>query len=207
MLELKSIWMKLGATTALQDCELSLSRGERVVLCGPNGAGKSTLLQLLAGVLEPSRGELLLDGKALHGRLREGQQGVGYVPEAADPPEHLSVAELLRFVAAVKGCAALSAEALAPLAMESILNKRIAELSLGERRRACLAAALTGDPTLLLLDEPTNGLDAEGTKALAEMLAIPNKERILVCATHDLDFAKAVETRRLSMHSGRIRED
>lgn len=204
MLEVKAIAKHLGATAALQDCSVALSLGERVIISGPNGAGKSTLLQLLAGVLQPDRGELLLSGKPLHGRLREGQQNAGYVPEAADPPGHLSVAELLHFVASVKGCAPPSAELLAPLALESILEKPIAELSLGQRRRACLAAALTGDPTLLLLDEPTNGLDAQATAALATMLATPNEKRILICATHDLDFAAAVETRRIEMREGRI---
>jgi ABC-type multidrug transport system ATPase subunit len=181
-------------------------RGERLVIHGRNGAGKSTLLQVLAGVLSPDRGVLLLDGNPLHGRRREGQKQVGYVPEAADPPGHLSVGELLHFVAAVKGCDPPSAESLAPLALEELMGERISELSLGQRRRACLAAALTGQPSILLLDEPTNGLDLQASQALAAMLAIANPERILICATHDLDFASAVETRRVEMSAGAIVE-
>jgi ABC-type multidrug transport system ATPase subunit len=124
------------------------------------------------------------------------------VPEAADPPGHLSVAELLHFVSAVKKCASVSREIVEILQLPELLGEPIGELSLGQRRRACLAAALTGDPQLLLLDEPTNGLDAEATGALAEMLAESRPSRVLICATHDLAFAGRIETRRVELVKG-----
>ncbi len=201
MLEVKNIGKRLGSTWALDDLSFTVARGERLVVCGPNGVGKSTLLQVLAGVLQPDRGALFWDEKPLHGRQGKGQQIVGYVPEAADPPGHLCVGELLEFVAAVKACATPSEELLAPLQVQELLGERISELSLGQRRRACLAASLVGEPAILLLDEPTNGLDSDATKALASMLATPDDNRVLICATHDMDFAAAVETRRLNMGS------
>jgi ABC-type multidrug transport system ATPase subunit len=205
MLELKKVSKRLGENWALDECNLAVARGERLVISGVNGAGKSTLLQVLANVLVPDRGELLLDGAPLYGPGKPHR--VGYVPEAADPPEHLTVAELLHFVAAVKGCAAATAESLEPLHLQELMGQRIAELSLGQRRRACLAAAFTGDPELLLLDEPTNGLDADSIAALAPLLARANEKRILICATHDLNFAKAIESRHANMASGRIMPD
>jgi ABC-2 type transport system ATP-binding protein len=204
VLKVQQLSKRLGPNLALDKCSFEVDHGERLVIRGDNGAGKSTLLQILAAVLRPDRGQILLDGEALHGRQRqrEGPHKVGYVPEAADPPGHLSVAELLHFVAAVKSCASPSAEFLAPLRIEEILGQRIYELSLGQRRRACLSAAFTGDPVLLLLDEPTNGLDTDSISALATMLAQPAAKRILICATHDTDFAKAVATREITLHHG-----
>jgi ABC-2 type transport system ATP-binding protein len=205
MLELKKLSKRLGSHWALDECSLAVSRGERLVIGGANGAGKSTLLQVLAKVLTPDRGQLLLDGEPLYGPGRP--HSVGYVPEAADPPGHLTVAELLHFVAAVKGCSAATMESLEPLDLQELMGQRIAELSLGQRRRACLAAAFTGDPEILLLDEPTNGLDPASIMALGTLLASPASDRILICATHDLDFAKSIETRHLTMASGKIAPD
>ncbi len=202
MLELKMLKKRLGSTWALDQCSLVVARGQRVVIGGANGAGKSTLLQVLANVLEPDRGQILYDGVPLHGLGRPHR--VGYVPEAADPPGHLTVAELLHFVAAVKGCASASSESLQALQLQHLMGQRIAELSLGQRRRACLAAAFTGDPEILLLDEPTNGLDQRSIEALADLLATPHEDRILICATHDSDFASAIETEHLEMAKGRI---
>lgn len=206
MLEIKNIRKRLGSNLALDDCSLRAAPGERIVVRGSNGAGKSTLLQVLAGVLAADEGSLSWRGKALHGKQSEVRQSIGYVPEAADPPGHLSVAELLHFVSAVKKCESVSAEVVELLQLRELLSEPIAELSLGQRRRACLAAALTGDPELLLLDEPTNGLDAEATTALARLLAQPHDSRVLICATHDLDFASAIETRRVEIARGSFAE-
>jgi ABC-type multidrug transport system ATPase subunit len=202
VLEIKNISKRLGSNLALDDCSLRVKAGERIVVRGSNGAGKSTLLQVLAGVLTADRGELLWEGIRLHGKRSKMRQSIGYVPEAADPPGQLSVAELLHFVAAVKKCESVSAELIALLQLGELLGEPIGELSLGQRRRACLAAALTGDPKLLLLDEPTNGLDAEAIEALSQLLAKPDDSRVLICATHDLDFASAIETRRVEIASG-----
>lgn len=206
MLEIKNLSKRLGPNLALDDCCLRVDAGQRLVIRGSNGAGKSTLLQILAGVLSPDRGALLWQGLPLHGRRSKVRQSLGYVPEAADPPGHLSVADLLHFVAAVKGCAATSSELVERLCVSELLGERIAELSLGQRRRACLAAALTGDPQILLLDEPTNGLDADAALALAELLAMARPDRLLVCATHDLEFATRIETRRVEMAKGNFVE-
>ena len=120
------------------------------------------------------------------------------MPEAGDPPPHLTVAELGALVAALKRVdAALPVER---LQLAGFLDQRIGSLSLGQRRRACLAAALLGDPWLLVLDEPTNGLDPGGAEVLAGLLREHTAAGgAALVATHDLRFADAVAAERLDL--------
>ncbi|MCP4446408.1 MAG: ATP-binding cassette domain-containing protein [Myxococcales bacterium] len=200
MLEIDGVFKRLGHTVAVRDCSLQIAAGERVAISGPNGAGKSTLLRIVAGVIAPDRGSVRWKGSELRGK---GRRDVGYVPEAADPPGHLTVGELLHVIAATKSCKPCSRELVERLEIEELLGARIFEISLGQRRRACLAAALVGDPELLLLDEPTNGLDAAAIAMLAELL-VEDAERAVLLVTHDEEFAGQVGTRRVTMRDGGV---
>jgi ABC-2 type transport system ATP-binding protein len=198
MLEVKNISKRLGHTHAVRECSLTVLDGQRLAISGANGAGKSTLIRMMAGIIEPDRGSIHWNNSELRGSLR---RLVGYVPEAADPPGHLSVAELLHLVAATKQCEPCSRELVERLELETLLGARVSDLSLGQRRRACLVAALVGDPELLLLDEPTNGLDASAIGNLAELLA-EDSSRTVVLITHDRSFAEATATRHITMEAG-----
>jgi ABC-2 type transport system ATP-binding protein len=129
---------------------------------------------------------------------------LGYVPEAADPPGHLSCDELHALVAAVKSAPLLGPELRARLGLTDLGGHRIDQMSLGQRRRACLGAALIGDPAVLILDEPTNGLDVGGVETLIDLL----RSRLaagttLLVASHDVDFLDAVGALRLRLEAGR----
>lgn len=198
MLELSGIEKRLGRATVIRNLSLEVRAGERVVIAGPNGAGKSTLLRIIAGVISPDRGSIRWNGADLVGLHR---RQLGYVPEGADPPGELTVAELLNLVRATKGCEPISRSIVERLDLDGLVNARICELSLGQRRRACLAAALTGNPPLLLLDEPTNGLDAAAISELGGLID-ENDSHTVLLVTHDSGFAERVSTRRLTMVEG-----
>jgi ABC-type multidrug transport system ATPase subunit len=190
---------RLGGTQALDDVSFDHDVGVLAIL-GENGAGKSTLLQILVGLIRPDSGLVTLAGRT----VADSRHALGFVPEAADPLPFLSVYELLSLVAAVKATPLLE-EAIDALGLRALLDQRIGTLSLGQRRRACVAAALTGRPWLLVLDEPTNGLDAEGTETLARTL-----ERHVagggtaVVATHDVAFCDRIARKTIRLHAGRI---
>jgi ABC-type multidrug transport system ATPase subunit len=181
--------------------------GEAVGVVGENGAGKSTLLSVCAGVLALDRGAVTIDGASVWGPRRErvrARARLGYVPEAADPPGHLSCDELHALVAAVKSAPLLGPELRARLGLTDLGGHRIDQMSLGQRRRACLGAALIGDPAVLILDEPTNGLDVGGVETLIDLL----RSRLaagttLLVASHDVDFLDRVGAVRLRLEAGR----
>jgi ABC-type multidrug transport system ATPase subunit len=194
-LRVVEVTKSLGGRRVLDRLSLAAAAGVTAVL-GRNGSGKTTLLRIVAGVLEPDEGAVFVAGRP----LERARHLVGYVPEAADPPAHLTVAELLALVAALRRAPPLEPSLREPLGVPAIADRRIASLSLGQRRRACLAAALVGAPALLVLDEPTNGLDPTGIETLATLLrAHAAAGRTALVATHDLDFAASVDARNLQL--------
>lgn len=166
---------------------------------GPNGAGKSTLLRLLAGLLEPTRGSIWVDGASPAALRLAG--GIGLVPEAPALPDYLTTREFLAGLARLTDAEAVRMHRLADIA-----DRRLGTLSLGQKRKVELAAALTGDPHLLLLDEPTNGLDPFATAHLRETISDLNDgKRAIVVSSHHLDELQRTADRVLIFARGRCR--
>jgi ABC-type multidrug transport system ATPase subunit len=195
-LEVEGLRKRFGPREVLRGCALRLDGGALAVL-GGNGAGKSTLLAILAGLVPPDPGSALsLGGVPLTAQRAQ----VGYVPESLVPFADLRAGEFLALVAALKHVQAPASVGEPPAHLSS---KSMGALSLGERRRVCLAAALLGAPRLLLLDEPSNGLDAE---ARAAVLAVLRRHLaqggLVLLATHDLTFADALGAARVVLADG-----
>lgn len=189
ILRVERLRVKRGGRVIVDDLELTANAGEIVGLVGKNGCGKSTLLMAIAGVLAPSDGRVLVDGASVWGVQRErvrARRALGYVPEGADPPGFLLGAELWAVCAASRGTAPPSPELVERLGLDELRDLALERMSLGQRRRACIAAALLGPPKLLVLDEPDNGLDAKRTDALVALVrAHAAAGNATVLATHD----------------------
>ena len=195
---------RLGGRPVVDDVTLACADREAVALLGDNGAGKSTLLKMVVGIVEPTSGSVLLDRTPLHGRAYQMRRHLGYLPETSCPLPHLTVRELLHLVAALKGAQLPGQDLVERLGTVSFLDQTLSTLSQGQRRRACLLAALIGAPWLLVLDEPTNGLNPEGYATLVSLLTehLASGGAALV-ATHDLPFADAISARRIKLIQGR----
>lgn len=194
-LAVNALRKRLGGKQVLAGISFTLEQGVLAVV-GANGSGKTTLLRIVAGVLESDEGSVTLRGRP----LARAHRDLGFVPEAADPPPHLTVLELERLCSAARRAPPLTEELRRRLGTDALAGQRVGSLSLGQRRRACLAAALVGDPFLLVLDEPTNGLDAAGVALLsAIILDHVAAQRAALIATHDLAFAEGVSASRLSL--------
>ena len=189
ILRVERLRVKRGGRVILDDLGLEANAGEIVGLVGKNGTGKSTLLMAIAGVLVPSDGRVLVDGASVWGVQRErvrARKALGYVPEGADPPGFLLGGELWALCAASRGTEPPSTALIERLGLDEVRDLALDRMSLGQRRRACLGAALLGPPKLLVLDEPDNGLDAKRTDALVALVrehAAAGNAAIL--ATHD----------------------
>jgi ABC-2 type transport system ATP-binding protein len=190
-LEAHQLRKRFGGRTVLDRESLSLDGGALAVT-GPNGCGKSTLLRIVAGVIAADAGFVTIGGDAVPAPPALAR--IGYVPEGGDPPEHLTVRELLALVAALKRAPRPAEPA---MGAGELLHARIGSLSLGQRRRACLAAAMIGQPWLLVLDEPENGLDAAGAGELVDLLRrhVAGEGAVLL-ASHDEALLDAIGCRR-----------
>jgi ABC-type multidrug transport system ATPase subunit len=198
-LVVRGLRKRFGRREVLRGCDLRLEQGA-VAITGGNGAGKSTLLALLAGLVPPDPGsDLSLDGVPLF----RARAQVGFVPESLVPFAELRAGEFLALVATLKRAPLWHAGEDAPPAQ--LLEKPMGALSLGERRRVCLAAALLGGPRLLLLDEPSNGLDTEARAAVqAALQRHLGRGGLLLLATHDLAFADALGAERRRLEGGTL---
>lgn len=191
MIEAHEVVKKRGGKLVLDRLSMTVARGECVALVGPNGCGKSTLIAIVAGVLSPDRGWVAIDG-ATSGRRRV----LGYVPEGADPPGHLTGGELLALAAGLRRAPPLDDAVRARLGLDDLAGRRVDRMSLGQRRRICLGAALVGDPPALILDEPDNGLDVDGLDALVEIVASAcARGASVLVATHDPAVRERLDAR------------
>ena len=211
-----------GATPArrrapgLHGVSLTVSRGSLFGILGPNGSGKTTLLRVLAGILAPARGRVLLDGADLrHLSRRSVARRVAVVPQETHLAFDYSVLELAlmgryphlgAFGLEGPGDVRLAREALAATGTLELQHRAFSTLSGGEKQRVVIASALAQSPELMLLDEPTASLDLGYQLEIAALLRHLNAERgvTMVLATHDLNFAGSVCDHLALLKDGRV---
>ena len=197
---------------ALEGLNLDIHPGERVGLIGPNGAGKSTTVKLLCGILSPTEGTLLVRGRQPHRQRRAHVRDIGVVfGQRTQLWWDLAVIEAFDLLAAVfqippKDYAERLERFDAVLGIGELLGKPTRELSLGQRMRCDIAAALLHHPPLLLLDEPTIGLDVSVKLKIRSFVREMNETlgTTIIVTTHDLGDVEAVCDRVLLLHRGQL---
>jgi ABC-2 type transport system ATP-binding protein len=199
-----------GGVHALETIDLALERGTLTALVGANGSGKSTLIGVLAGTVEPSAGAAFVLGlppheRALRARIAYASQDVALDPEA----RARATLELFATLHGIQGSARREriARAIELLDLGSLIDRPIARLSGGERRRVHLACALLHDAELLLLDEPTAGLDARSSSAFwRELHERTRSGATVLVATHELDIVEHMASEVLVLDAGLVLE-
>ena len=200
---------------AVAPVDLQLAAGEVVVLGGRSGSGKSTLLNMMAGLLEPSDGTVMLDGQDLYAlddeslsRLRNGR--IGVIPQGQTALHSLTVVQNLALPYLMyrddDGCEERALQLLDRLGIRQLADSYPSELSGGELRRVCIARALMCAPDVLLADEPTGNLDDESTQVVLQMMrSIADEGAAVLVVTHE-QMAKAYANRTLYMDAGVIQQ-
>jgi len=189
------------ARRALEGIDLDLRRGEGIVVTGDNGSGKSTLAWILAGLLVPTEGEVLIEGQPVVAGT--GAVGISFQHARLQLIRPTVLSDVAYGADKDRATAALRSVGLDPLTMGP---RRVDELSGGEQRRVALAGLLVRDPVLLVLDEPYAGLDDEARAGLAAILARLRDEREMatVVVSHDLDNAELLGDRLVTLEAGRV---
>ena len=210
LVELKNITKRYGPVTAVENINLSIRRGEFLVLLGPSGSGKTTILSILGGFTVPTEGTVLIDGKDVTQMPPAQRPTVTVFQDYALFP-HMTVAQNVAFGLEMRGVKRadrlrLVEQALATVGLAGYGARRIHELSGGQRQRVALARAIVVEPAVLLLDEPLGALDLQLRLQLQVELRRLHKSlgNTFIFVTHDQAEALTMSDRIAVMNQGRV---
>ena len=217
ILHIKNLSKRYGDTNVLKNINISVKKGEVVVIIGPSGCGKSTLLRCLNGLEEIQEGEVLLDDQVVNPNkknLSKNRENIGRVFQSYDLFPHLTILQNVT-LAPVKvkkrNRREVEKEALELLERVGLRSKKDdypRQLSGGQKQRVAIVRALIMHPEVLLLDEITAALDPEMVREVLDVVLDLAKEgRTMVIVTHEMQFAKAVADRVIFLEGGKIVEE
>jgi glutamate/aspartate transport system ATP-binding protein len=217
VIELKNVSKWYGPFQVLDNCSMSIAKGEVVVICGPSGSGKSTLIKCINGLEPFTKGAITVDGISVGDRatnLPKLRSRIGMVFQNFELFPHMTAVEnivlaqqkvLSRDRAAAE---AKAQELLARMGLVEHAAKYPAQLSGGQQQRVAIARALAMDPIAMLFDEPTSALDPEMiTEVLDVMVKLAEEGMTMAVVTHEMGFARKVADRVVFMDQGAIVED
>ena len=216
MVQIQSLHKWYGQLHVLNDINLDVARGERVVICGPSGSGKSTLIRCINRLEEHQRGRLVVDGVELTNDLKNidtVRREVGMVFQHFNLFPHLTALENCTLAPMwVRGRPRRDAEELAMQYLERVripeqAGKYPGQLSGGQQQRVAIARSLCMQPNIMLFDEPTSALDPEMiSEVLDVMIDLAESGMTMLCVTHEMGFARQVANRVVFMDDGEIIE-
>ncbi|MCM3724553.1 heme ABC exporter ATP-binding protein CcmA [Neobacillus cucumis] len=211
MIELKKLTKQADNKRILRGVELSIKKGETIAILGPNGAGKSTLLKVLATLIKPTSGHVLINGMELRKKQIEIKKLLGYLPHSSLLYDHYSPLENLVFygnIYGVKDVEQKASKLVKDVGLSFFLNEPVKNFSRGMIQRIAIARAIIHDPQFLLLDEPHTGLDQGAISILNDVvLSMKNKGTTTLMVTHDFKQAAEICDRVIIVKNGKIVDD
>ena len=215
-LSAEGVTLAYGDRTVVERLDLQIPPAGITAIVGANGCGKSTLLRALARLLSPHAGQVILDGRALHGRpSKEVARTLGLLPQSPLAPEGIAVADLVgrgrhphqKLLARWSPHDyEIVARSLAATGIESLADRSVDELSGGQRQRVWIAMALAQETDILLLDEPTTFLDVAHQVEVLDLLTDLNRDRgtTIVMVLHDMNMAARYADHLFALREGRL---
>ncbi len=177
-------------------------------LLGANGAGKTTMMRMMAGILEPSHGQVTFCGKDIRNNSKY-RSVFGFLPQEIQFSKDLTVSDYLNYIAALKDVPPDVTKKridklLSVLTLEDVKNKKIVKLSGGMKRRVGIAQAMLNDPSVLILDEPTAGLDPGERIRFRNFLAATSADKIIILSTHIVSDIEDIADHVMIMKDGEL---
>lgn len=209
-LRFESLKKEFGNFVAVRDMSLDVQRGEFISLLGPSGCGKTTTLQMVAGLLEPTSGKIVLDGKDIT-KVSPEKRGLGIVFQSYALFPHMTATENVAFGLEMRGVAKKerlerARAALKQVRLDQFMDRYPKDMSGGQRQRVALARALVIEPPVLLLDEPLSNLDAKLREEMRIELRLLQQDIgvTTILVTHDQEEALSMSDRIVVMQQGEV---
>ena len=217
MIQMIDVNKWFGNFHVLKEINLTVHKGERIVICGPSGSGKSTLIRCINRLEEHQEGRIIVDGTELTKNLKNIEKirsEVGMVFQSFNLFPHMTILQNLTFAPTwTRRMPRAEAEKIAMKHLERVqipeqADKFPGQLSGGQQQRVAIARALCMNPKIMLFDEPTSALDPEMIKEVLDvMVELVNEDITMICVTHEMGFARTVANRIIFMDSGEIVEE
>ena len=209
MITVKNVCKKYGSFVAVDNISFEIDDGEIIGLLGPNGAGKSTTMNMLTGFIEPTSGEILINGVNISKKSKKAKSNIGYMPENVPLYKDLTVKEFINYMAELKYVKGkdkknMVSDIMAKTNLTDVQNKLIKNLSRGYKQRVSMAGALVGSPKILILDEPTVGLDPKQITEIRDLIKSLAKDHTIIISSHILSEISQMCEKVIILNKGKL---
>lgn len=209
MITVKNVCKKYGSFVAVNNISFEINDGEIIGLLGPNGAGKSTTMNMLTGFIEPTSGEILINGFNISKKSKKAKANIGYMPENVPLYKDLTVKEFINYMAELKYVKGkdkknMVSDIMAKTNLTDVQNKLIKNLSRGYKQRVSMAGALVGSPKILILDEPTVGLDPKQITEIRDLIKSLAKDHTIIISSHILSEISQMCKKVIILNKGKL---
>lgn len=209
MITVKNVTKKYGKFKAVDNISFEVNDGEIIGLLGPNGAGKSTTMNILTGFIEPTQGEVIINGYNISKKPKKAKKCIGYMPEGVPLYKDMTVKEFITYMAELKGVKKENIKESVEQAMQdtwlqNVKKVLIKNLSKGYKQRVSMAGALVGNPEIIILDEPTVGLDPRQIIEIRNLIKKLGKNHTLIISSHILSEISQICEKVIIINKGQI---
>ncbi len=209
MIEVKNITKKYGSFTAVDNISFKIEEGEIIGLLGPNGAGKSTTMNMITGYIEPTEGEISIEGYDISKKSKKAKAQIGYMPEGVPLYSDLTVKEFVTYMAELKKVDRKTRKEkvekiIEQTGLKEVEKKLTRNLSRGYKQRVSMAGALVGEPKILILDEPTVGLDPKQITEIRALIKELGKTHTIILSSHILSEISQICNKVIIINKGKI---
>lgn len=209
MIKVKNVTKKYGNFYAVRNINFEVNDGEIVGFLGRNGAGKSTTMNMITGFIEPTEGEIIVNGYNIDEKPKKVKAQIGYMPEGTPLYYDLTVKEFISYMAELKMVPRKKRKdavkkAIESTGLEKVQNNLTKNLSRGYKQRVSLAGAIVGDPDILILDEPTVGLDPKQVIEIRELIKSFRKNHTVLISSHILSEVSQLCEKVIIIDKGEI---
>ena len=209
MIEVKNITKKYGSFTAVDNISFKIEEGEIIGLLGPNGAGKSTTMNMITGYIEPTEGEISIEGYDISKKSKKAKAQIGYMPEGVPLYSDLTVKEFVTYMAELKKVDRKTRKEkvekiIEQTGLKEVEKKLTRNLSRGYKQRVSMAGALVGEPKILILDEPTVGLDPKQITEIRQLIKRLGKKHTVILSSHILSEVSQICEKVIIINKGKI---